>query len=158
MKTLLILDNLFSDDEFTSLNKNGLDYERSKFNGVVDLEVRDSYQCNMLDSSLGLMICNKVREHIAVTLANPFLRYIKYSPGGFMRLHYDDNIEYCGLYSKYTIIIYLNDADSETVFIDDDFNEHRVLCRTGRLVLFDQDIEHKTYTADNKYIIRTDAF
>jgi hypothetical protein len=31
------------------------------------------------------------------------LRFIHYEAGGFMDLHYDDNIEYNNLVSKYTV-------------------------------------------------------
>ena len=158
MKTLLILDDVFTEEEFESLNKKDLKYTRSKFNGEVDTDVRDSHQCNMLDVPLSEMIYNKLKDKSDISHVNPCLRYIKYLPGGFMRLHYDDNIECDGLHSTYTIIIYLNDASSETVFVDDDFQEHRVANKKGRLVLFDQDIEHKTETLSDKYIIRTDAF
>ena len=61
-----------------------------------------------------------------------------------MRLHYDDNIMCNDCYSTYTIIIYLNNAKSDTVFIDDEFEEHHISAKSGRLIIFDQDIEHKT--------------
>ena len=67
-----------------------------------------------------------------------------------MRLHYDDNIKCDDCYSTYTIIIYLNDAESDTIFIDDEFEEHCISSKKGRLIIFDQDIEHKTETLSHK--------
>ena len=158
MKTLIVLDNIFSDDELTLLNKKDLIYEPSLFDGVIDTDVRLSYQCNINDVSLSNLIYHKVRDEIKISHINPCLKYIKYLPNGFMRLHYDDNIKCDDCYSTYTIIIYLNDANSDTIFIDDDFKEHRIASKKGRLIIFDQDIEHKTETFSHKYIIRTDAF
>ena len=158
MKTLIVLDNIFSDDELTLLNKKDLRYEQSLFDGIIDTNVRNSYQCNINDKSLSDLIYHKVKDEIEITHINPCLRYIKYLPNGFMRLHYDDNIKCADCYSTYTIIIYLNDAKSDTIFIDDDFKEHHIASKKGRLIIFDQDIEHKTETLSHKYIIRTDAF
>jgi len=146
MKTLIILDNLFGDDELTLLNKKDLKYEPSLFDGVIDTEVRNSYQCNVKDKTVSDLIYCKVKDKVEITHINPCLRYIMYLPKGFMRLHYDENIKCDECYSTYTIMIYLNDADSDTIFIDDDFKEHHISAKKGRLVLFNQDIEHKTET------------
>jgi len=51
MKTLIVLDNVFSDAELTLLNKKDLRYEQSLFDGVIDTSIRDSYQCNINDKS-----------------------------------------------------------------------------------------------------------
>ena len=72
-------------------------------------------------------------------------------------MHYDDNIEKGELLSKYTIIIYLNTCDSQTVLIDDDFTKHYINCIKNRMVIFDQDIEHEATNINEKYIIRTDC-
>ena len=52
MKTLIVLDNIFSDAELTLLNKKDLRYKQSLFDGIIDTDVRDSYQCNINDISL----------------------------------------------------------------------------------------------------------
>ena len=37
MKTLIVLDNIFSDAELTLLNKKDLIYEQSLFDGLIDI-------------------------------------------------------------------------------------------------------------------------
>ena len=107
MKTLIVLDNIFSNAELTLLNKKDLIYEPSLFDGVIDTDVRLSYQCNINDVSLSNLIYHKVRDEIKISHINSCLRYIKYLPNGFMRLHYDDNIKCDDCYSTYYQIPYL---------------------------------------------------
>ena len=155
-KLITVIDNAFNNDEFQQLNKSNLDYNESHFGNNVDTEIRLSKQINIIDYSLANLIFNKVNIN-EVMKVNECLRYIKYDANGYFKLHYDDNIEKNGFISKYTIIIYLNTCDSQTVLIDDGFTKHYIDCIENRMVIFDQDIEHEATNINEKYIIRTDC-
>lgn len=82
---------------------------------------------------------------------------------GFISKHYDGNIEYDNLISKYTLLIYLNDNfdEGKTIIYDEQNNDTeitRIIPKKGNILILDQDIYHSGAKCFNgcKYILRSD--
>ena len=153
---MYIIDDIFTDEEYNVINKTDLDYNTSLFDDVINEDVRKCKQCNIMDDDVINILRDKIK-HISNCI-NPMLRYIKYEKNDYMKLHIDDNYLLDGKYSKYTMIVYLNTCDSYTTIIDSNYNEINIKAIKGRILVFDQDLEHKTSTSEIKYIIRTDVY
>lgn len=158
MKPIIIIDNVFTMEEYKTIARNNLIMKRSLFNGKIDID-RNSKQCNYFNENIANLILLKVKKVLPEVInINPCLRYITYDRNGFFKLHYDEQIKLNGILSKYTVIYYLNTCDGQTIITDDDFNKHIIDNIKNRLLIFHQDLEHEGHNKDIKHIIRTDAF
>jgi prolyl 4-hydroxylase len=81
--------------------------------------------------------------------ANKWIMTAKYKTGDEFGLHTDTGLCYDienSIYSRYTVLIYLNDnfQGGETVFYDDNFKETRVIVpKKGSALIFPMNIFHK---------------
>ena len=157
MKPIIILDNVFSDDEFELIDQKNLLYQKSTFNDRIDPD-RNSIQCNMINPVISSLFLSKVKYILPdVIKINPCLRFIKYEENGFFNLHYDEEIVIDDCISKYTVIFCLNSCTGKTIITDDDFNIHSIDNIKNRLIVFHQDLEHRGFNISSKKIIRTDG-
>lgn len=158
MKHIIIIDDVFTMEEYETIIRNDLTMKPSLFNGKIDTD-RNSKQCNYFNENIANLLLLKVKKVLPEVInINPCLRYITYDIDGFFKLHYDEQIMLNGILSKYTVIYYINTCDGHTIITDDNFNKHTIDNIKNRLLIFHQDLEHEGYNKDIKHIIRTDAF
>jgi hypothetical protein len=153
-------------DELTSvltLFVSGLsNWQPSRFDEDVDLEVRKSESCHITDSNLSSMIYNELqwafpkREGYSSYL-NTMIRFLRYKEGDFFRAHYDEQTwGERGGESEYTLQICLNTCiGGALTFIRPSI---QIECEKGAFVLFHQDLEHKVEPtqASERLVLRMD--
>jgi hypothetical protein len=81
-------------------------------------------------------------------------RLVKCNPGSNLRRHYDGTyVKSINCRSFFTVMLYLNDTDGDTKFIDG----ISITPKIGRLLIFDQTLEHEgLINNDLKYFIRSE--
>jgi hypothetical protein len=102
---------------------------------------------------------NKVSEHIneSNVRINPLVRFSKFLENSKVSSHQDSEITIDGYTSKYTILLYLNDAKGGETEFGEGENNVKVGCKMGQVVIFDQTLLHKANIAETtKYTMRTD--
>jgi len=134
----------------------------NKFNEYFyEPEFRNDQGVGIENVKIANTLLNRITEHIkeSNTRINPLVRFSKYLNGGKVSSHQDYEITIDGYTSKYTVLLYLNDAKGgETVFGDQDPDPNvKVGCKMGQVVIFDQSLSHKANVAETiKYTMRTD--
>ena len=81
-------------------------------------------------------------------------RLVKCNPGSNLRRHFDGTyVKSIHCRSFFTVMLYLNDTDGDTKFIDG----ISVTPKMGRMLIFDQTLEHEgLVNTDLKYFIRSE--
>jgi hypothetical protein len=183
-KFAIILDNVFTKEECECLIKLSEEipenYEIAKVSyndeQIIDTSYRNNKRWLHFNKKLAETFFEKIKSYIPiefegnpVSCLNERLSFLKYLPGEYFKPHEDgyyirpDNSEM----SYITVQIYLNDLDEEhggtTTFIEDVYNRiyknYSVTPKTGRVLLFQHDIEHEGSILKSgvKYCIRTDV-
>jgi hypothetical protein len=128
----------------------------NKFNeSFKDTEFRNDLGVAVSDSGISKQLLAKIKNEIQESgvKINPLLRFSKYEKGSGVVDHIDSILEQGNYKSKYTVILYLNDAKGG----ETEFEGMKIDCVQGTLLIFDQTLQHKANKAKTvKYTLRTD--
>ncbi len=153
---LFTLDDLFSDDDIRKLNDVVINAD-SKTRKFADQPFKNG---KVIIPELSTLIYDRIYKHLPSYYTDRngkvwkyvnACKYIMYSeilPGQQFGIHTDTGIEYDeqnNIYSKYTILIYLNDefGGGYTTFYDNSFKKTvSIVPRKNRTLIFDLDLYH----------------
>ena len=160
---LRIIDNLLTMRECNLLiqkcNKLLLDKD-SSFDPNLDRKM--FYSIHFFDDELRRVVWERIKDRLPKEGHGflPTLTLSMYNDYGFFPLHRDVQYEHEGMFTKYTINIFLNEEfeGGETDFLKDDKQTLwiRAHPKTGTGALFDEEIWHRgnTVTKGKKYLLR----
>ena len=155
--SVFTLDNLYSDEElemFLNYVKNSSDKNRSFTNSPFK-------NGKMIEPIMSTLMYDKIKTSLPDKYVDPkgiewefkkSVKYIFYSEieeGQMFGIHSDTGSEYNdedNLYSKFTVLTYLNDdyEGGKTTFFDDNFIQTAdIQPKRGRTLVFDIDLYHK---------------
>lgn len=131
-------------------------------------EYRKSGRRIIVDSALADQIFQRIRPALRqeikgkpVAGLNPYLRFLRYHPGEYFGLHYDDYRLTSTERSYFTMMLYLNEdfEGGETGFSSFTGDYTKFTPRTGSVLVFEHHLEHEgcMVTKGVKYCVRSDV-
>ena len=128
----------------------------NKFNeSFKDSNFRNDFGVTVNDKDISKKLLAKVKNEVSESgiKINPLLRFSKYEKDSRVIDHIDSILTKDKFKSKYTVILYLNDAKGG----ETEFEGIKINCVQGNLLIFDQSLQHKGNKAKTvKYTLRTD--
>ncbi len=166
---MLVIDNIFSDEEIEQLIEimdNNIKINNNKNRGSMNINCDDlskiiKQRCNnnMPDNIYKYCYLLDTNNHNNNQMywvnpnINPSWRLVKCNPNSYLTKHYDGvYVKSVDLKSIYSVLIYLNDTDGDTTF-----ENINITPKKGRLVIFDQELLHEGLVNTKlKYFIRSE--
>ena len=169
---IMTFDNLYTVDEIKEhvkfiemANNKEQRFTNNKFkNGKIINEELSNLIFSRLENILPKMYIDRNMKKWKIVNSSKYIFYAKYENNEFFNIHTDTGSIYDpvnNLYSKFTLLTYLNDdyVGGETIFYDEILKEtSKIVPKTNKTLIFDIDIFHKgnNVTKNNKYWIGTE--